>query len=463
LIRLKKDVKVHFIGIGGIGMSALAEILLSLGYQVSGSDLVSSHTTERLKSLGAQIFITHQQEHMTHDISVVVYTSAVNEQNPEMAEAKNRNIPLMKRAEMLAEIMRLKCGLAVAGTHGKTTTSSCLATILEEAGYDPTYIIGGIVRNLGRHAKVGEGDFLIAETDESDGSFLLLNPVMSVITNIDRDHMDYYETDEKLISAFEQFANKIPFFGICALNAHDEQLMKIQKRMRRPSVNFGIEGEQSFGHLDYAARNIVYSEHQTKFSLVHQGTPVVEIAISILGRHNILNALGAICLAHNAGLQFSEIAKAIAKFEGVARRLQLIHKDQKLEIFDDYAHHPTAVSSTLKTLRQMRDHAHLVLIFEPHRYTRTQDCWSSFLHCFNYADEVFLMPIYPASEIPIEGITTERLVADINQIHPGLCTYLETTDELKKILRKTYKDHTIIAALGAGSISRKVRDILNPV
>ncbi|MEI8347868.1 MAG: Mur ligase domain-containing protein [Pseudomonadota bacterium] len=238
MIRLKKDVKLHFIGIGGIGMSALAEILLSLGFQVSGSDLSRSPTTERLQSLGAQIFIGHQYQNISGDISAVVYTSAVNQENPEILAAKEKNIPIMRRAEMLAEIMRLKCGLAVAGTHGKTTTTSCLATILQEAGLAPTYIIGGIVRNLGKHAQVGEGDFLVAETDESDGSFLLLNPVMAVITNIDRDHMDYYQTEENLLKAFEEFANRVPFYGVCALNAHDENLMKIQKRMKKPGRNF---------------------------------------------------------------------------------------------------------------------------------------------------------------------------------------------------------------------------------
>lgn len=316
-------VRVHFIGIGGIGMSGIAEILLTLGYEVSGSDCSDSSTTHKLQSLGAKIFIGHTGTNVD-DATVVIYSSAIKHSNPEIVSAKENNIPLMRRAEMLAELMRLKKGIAIAGTHGKTTTTSLLATILQESQYDPTYIIGGIVDNLNGHAKVGKGEFLIAEADESDGSFLMLNPIMSVITNIDNDHLDHYGSEEELHGAFVEFANRVPFYGLCSLNFHDEKTKKLIKKMRKPWVTFGISDIEE--GADFEAKNIRYKGTTVRFDIYHKGEFGSEIVLAIPGEHNVLNALGAISIAYNMGLTFDEISTSIAKFNGVGRRFKLCLK-----------------------------------------------------------------------------------------------------------------------------------------
>lgn len=456
MFTFKKDVKIHFIGIGGIGMSGIAEVLISLGYHVSGSDVTRSANTEKLQSLGAQVYVGHRAENIT-DATVVVYSSAVTDHNPEMQEAKKRNIPIMRRAEMLAELMRLKQGLAIAGTHGKTTTTSMLATILDGAGLDPAYIIGGIVRNLGGHAKVGKGEYLVVESDESDGSFLLLNPVMACITNIDDDHMNFYHSEAELYEAFKTFANRVPFYGYCALNAHDKKLMQIKKEMNKPSLTFGVEDEE-IKDADFMARHIRYTLEGTFYELLYKGEKVADIRIASPGRHNVLNSLAAISIAASMGIPYDKIARSIQNFEGVGRRFQVLWDKNNLEVIDDYAHHPTAVGVTLKTLRELKPNHRIIAVFEPHRYTRTKDCWNSFFHCFNHADEVYLSPIYPASETPIEGISSDRLAADINRLHPKLIQTLGDISDLKNILNKKYDQKTVIITLGAGSIGKKIRE-----
>lgn len=444
-------VKIHFVGIGGIGMSGIAEVLLASGYQVSGSDVGDSPNVKKLKSLGAEIYIGHNEENL-NKVTVVVYSSAVNDTNPEVARAKREGIPVIRRAEMLAELMRLKYGLAVAGTHGKTTTTSFLATILQECDLDPTYIIGGIVKNLKGHAKVGKGDFLVAEADESDGSFLLLNPVMSVITNIDNDHMDHYGTEENLFKAFVEFANRIPFYGVVALNGHDEKLMQLKTEMKRPAVTFGIDIP-----ADFTARNVEYGHFETSFDLYYKGELTARFEINLPGRHNVLNCLGATVLAFQLGLKFKEIAAAAKKLEGVGRRFQLLFKENSFEVVDDYGHHPTEIASTLKIVKDTRPDYKKIVIFEPHRFTRTRDCWDQFLHCFNDADELYLLPIYAASEQPIDGITTDRLVEDINRLHPQFAKKIESIDNLGSVIESYKHDKTIVVTLGAGSIGKMAR------
>ena len=444
-------VKIHFVGIGGIGMSGIAEVLLSLGYKVSGSDISESANLYKLKKLGAEIYIGHKAENI-NDVTVVVHTSAVNELNPEILKARADGIPIIRRAEMLAELMRLKYGLAVAGTHGKTTTTSFLATILSECNMDPTYIIGGVVKNLDGHAKVGKSDYLVAEADESDGSFLLLTPVMSVITNIDNDHMDHYTTEENLFKAFVEFANKIPFYGVVALNAHDEKLMKLKTEMKRPAVTFGVETP-----ADFSARNVEYGHFDTSFDVYHKNEFQERFKINLPGRHNILNALGAASLAFHMGLSFKDIAKAIAKLEGVGRRFQLLKKEGSFEVVDDYGHHPTEIASTLRIVKDTRADYKKIVIFEPHRFTRTRDCWDQFLHCFNEADELHLLPIYAASEQSIDGISTDRLIEDINRLHPNFAKKIESIDKLIEVIESYKADKTIVVTLGAGSIGKTVR------
>jgi UDP-N-acetylmuramate--alanine ligase len=444
-------VKIHFVGIGGIGMSGIAEVLLASGYKVSGSDVSESPNVKKLKKLGAEIYIGHKEENL-NNVTVIVYSSAVNDSNPEVARAKREGIPVIRRAEMLAELMRLKYGLAVAGTHGKTTTTSFLATILQECDLDPTYIIGGIVKNLDGHAKVGKGDFLVAEADESDGTFLLLTPVMSVITNIDNDHMDHYGTEENLFKSFVEFANKIPFYGVVALNAHDEKLMLLKAEMKRPAVSFGIDIP-----ADFSARNVQYGHFETSFDLYHKEEFQTKFEINLPGRHNVLNCLGATVLAFQLGLRFKNIAAAAKKLEGVGRRFQLLFKEEGFEVVDDYGHHPTEIASTLRIVKDTRADYKKIVIFEPHRFTRTRDCWDQFLHCFNDADELYLLPIYAASESPLDGITTDRLIEDINRLHPMFARKIASIEELGQVIESHKNNKTIVVTLGAGSIGKSAR------
>lgn len=455
MFNLNDAVKVHFIGIGGIGMSGIAEILLSLGYSVSGSDMSTSENTEKLKSLGAEIHIGHAKENLTN-VTVVVFSSAIKDSNPEMQRAHEENIPLMRRAEMLAELMRLKKGIAVAGTHGKTTTTSILATILEESRFEPTYVIGGIVENLKGHAKVGKGEFLVAEADESDGSFLLLNPIMSVITNIDFDHLDHYKTKENLIAAFEEFTNKVPFYGCCSLNAHDEILQSLIPKMKKPHLTYGILDEGIEANI--GARNIKMDPQGAEFSLIVDGRNLGIIKVQLPGRHNVLNALGAISMAYAMGVKEDLILSSIQKFKGVGRRLEKLFEKDSFELIDDYGHHPTEIQTTIKTLRDTRKDKEVIVFFEPHRYTRTRDCWNDFLHSFNHADKVFIAPIYPASESPISGITTERLIKDINGLHPGLCEKAISIDDIGNLIKPYIDKKATFICLGAGAISKKARE-----
>jgi UDP-N-acetylmuramate--alanine ligase len=451
---LNRKVKVHFIGIGGIGMSGLAEILIHLGHEVSGSDLNSNQTTKKLTNLGAEIFLGHSADNIK-DATIIVFSSAIKEDNPEIINAKSKNIPLMKRAEMLAEIMRLKKGIAIAGTHGKTTTTSLLSTILEESSYDPTYLIGGVVSNLKGHAKVGNGEWIVAEVDESDGTFLLFDPIMSVITNIDLDHMDFYHSEENLINSFKKFANRIPFYGVCAINGEDERLCSILSEMKRPYLTFGFSE-----NFDFCASNIIYKHGKAMFDLLLRGKKVACIKLNLPGDHNILNALGAISIAHSLEIGFDQISKSIQKFDGVGRRFQNIYANKEFQIIDDYAHHPTAIAATINAARKIAPEKELIVLFEPHRYSRTKDCWDRFLHCFNNGDKLFLLDVYPASEKPISGITSERLKEDINKLHPSFANTLKSDDDIIGLINQFKEQNTIILTLGAGTISSRMKEIV---
>ncbi|MBF0311873.1 MAG: UDP-N-acetylmuramate--L-alanine ligase [Oligoflexia bacterium] len=456
-----KLIKVHFIGIGGIGMSGIAEILLRLNYSVSGSDLSVNQNILKLRELGAEIKLGHAAENVDHP-TVVVYSSAVDlKNNPEVLEAKRKSIPLIKRAEMLSELMRLKYGIAIAGSHGKTTTTSFLATILFEAGMDATHIIGGIVENLGGHARVGQGDILVAEADESDGSFLLLGPIISVITNIDDDHLDFYKTKRNLVHSFLKFANRVPFYGHCILNIHDEEIKRIRNRIKRPWLTFGIEDQALKEIPNYQAKNVIYGDGHTEYDLYFEGKKATEIKIFTSGVHNVLNSLGAIAVAHQLGLEFLVIASSLVKFKGVGRRLELLFKTGPLEIIDDYGHHPTEIANAIQTVRKVKASAKIVVIFEPHRYTRTMLCWEKFLHCFNDADEVYVLPIYAASEKPLPGISSIKLVEDINKIHPQMAKYLPSFAEFPQVFSEhAILENTVFLSLGAGSIGKNMREFI---
>lgn len=446
-----KKTSVHFVGIGGIGMSGIAEVLKNLGYEVSGSDIAKGPNIERLIEIGCQIFIGHDQDNIEEQ-DVVVVSSAIDVENPEVSKAIELGIPIIKRAEMLSELMRQKLGIAIAGTHGKTTTTSILSTIMSYGEFDPTYIIGGIVKNLGGHAKIGQGQFLVAEADESDASFLLLAPVISVITNIDDDHMETYETSEKLDKAFERFANKVPFYGFNILNFNDERVRKLSREIKKPYISISTNNSNA----DYFATDISTSWSGSEFAVVHKNEKYSGFKLSVPGDHNIQNALCAVAVAHELEMDMGQIKEGLSYFQRVGRRFEQLFENESICILDDYAHHPTEVVATLKALKECTDKK-ITAFFEPHRFSRTRDCWQDFLHSFNYADEVKVLPIYPASEEPIEGITAQRLVSDINKLHPNFAS-TATYESMKEDLSA---QEGVVITLGAGSIGRKIRELVN--
>jgi UDP-N-acetylmuramate--alanine ligase len=447
---IKKDTVIHFIGIGGIGMSGIARVLINLGYQVTGSDINEGDNVKKLRDMGARIHIGHKAENVKA-ADIIVHTSAVNIKNPEMIQAKVDDKPIIKRAEMLAELMRLKYGVAVAGTHGKTTTTSIISNIFEQAGLDPTHIVGGIVKNINTHAKLGTGEVLIAEADESDASFLLLNPIMAIVTNIDWDHLDFYGSKENLLNSFVEFINKIPFYGRVALNFDDSNITNLIQEVKKPYVSFGIRNTEA----QYHARNLKHEIDGVSFEVFKRDEKLGDFKIHMWGTHNVLNSLGAIALAVEYGISVSDIQSGISSFAGVGRRLEKIENKYGLSIYDDYGHHPTEIFSTIKAVTEVTDH--VVVFFEPHRYTRTRDCWKEFLHCFNPAKKVFMLPIYPASEDQIPGISSNSLVEDINKIHPEKVELIEY-EKIDSTLNSLDKN-AIVLTLGAGPISRKIREI----
>lgn len=450
--------KIHFIGIGGIGMSGIAEVLLDLGHRVSGSDMVASPITQRLASKGAEIYHGHAASNL-NGVTLVVYSTAIDSGNPEIQRARAEKIPLVRRAEMLAELMRLKKGIAIAGSHGKTTTTSMVATIFHEAGLDPTHIIGGIVSNLGGNARKGSGEYLIAEADESDGSFLLLDPQLAVVTNIDNDHLDYHKTEENIRRSFIDFINRLPFYGRVALNAHDVGTRMILGEIKRPYVLFGIAKDRpDLQRLDYAASAISYLPGKTQFEVWSKGVLMGHITTRVSGAHNVLNALAAIAISHEAGLTLEQIAVGIERFVGVGRRLESLWKSGDFEIIDDYGHHPTEIKATLATIKEVFQKP-VCVVFEPHRYSRTEQLWEDFLTCFEGADEVFVGPIYAASEIAIPGITGEVLARELAQRN-GKTTYIDDLAKMKALIQERRAKKMIFLTLGAGSISKKAKGIV---
>lgn len=450
-----KTTRLHFIGIGGIGMSGISEVLLDLGYSISGSDLNSSAVTDNLKNKGAQIFIGHKATNV-EGASLIVYSSAIDPKNPEFARAQELKIPMIRRAEMLAELMRLKYGIAVAGSHGKTTTTSLIATIFQEAKLDATHIIGGIVSNLGGNARKGDGEFLIAEADESDGSFLLLNPIMAAITNIDDDHLDFYGTKAKVVEAFMEFVNKLPFYGRIALNANDASSLAIKGQVKRPMVWYGIEMNSEDVH--YEARNVKLSASGTAFDFYYQNELIGSMKTHMLGMHNVSNTLAAIAISHEAGIEWKLIQSGLLNFQGVGRRLEKLYHQNNFLVIDDYGHHPTEVKATISALKNV-DNRPLCVVFEPHRYSRTQNFWNEFQECFEGSDELYVLPIYAASEKPLEGITSEALVNEMKAKGKNVKS-LGSLKEMEPVLRDHQKSGQIFLTLGAGSISKTIREMV---
>jgi UDP-N-acetylmuramate--alanine ligase len=455
MLEWSKSTKLHFIGIGGIGMSGIAEVLLDLGCSVSGSDLSSSAVTENLKKKGACVFQGHSAENVEGS-TLVIYSSAIDKKNPEVARALELKIPMIRRAEMLAELMRLKKGIAVAGSHGKTTTTSLIATIFHEAKLDATHIIGGIVHNLGGNAKKGDGEFLIAEADESDGSFLQLSPVMAAVTNIDNDHLDHYGTEEKIVEAFVEFLNKLPFYGKAILNRDDKNSYQIKEKIKRPTLWFSKSVPKD--EADFVATDVKLSAAGAEFNLHCRGKLVQKFTTHMLGQHNISNALAAIATCFECGIDWTTIQSGLLKFQGVGRRLERLYSKDNFVIIDDYGHHPTEVRATISALKDV-DKRPLCIVFEPHRYTRTQNFWEEFQTCFDGADELFITPIYAASENPIPGITTEKLIEEMKK--KGKKVFLlQNLDSMKELINERKNKEMIFLTLGAGAISKKAQQLV---
>ncbi|RTZ90122.1 MAG: UDP-N-acetylmuramate--L-alanine ligase [Deltaproteobacteria bacterium] len=441
----KRFYKIHFVGIGGIGMSGIAELLHNQGYEVSGSDLKESDTTRRLAEMGCKIVYGHHPDHIK-DAHVVVMSSAVQPDNPEIIAARNRQIPVIPRAEMLAELMRMKQGVAVAGSHGKTTTTSLVATVLNQAGLDPTIVIGGKLNSIGSNAKLGEGEYIVAEADESDGSFLKLNPILAIITNIDPEHMEYFKTMDNLREAFITFANKVPFYGAAIVCLDHPEIQRILPQIQKRVVTYGVTAQANF-----QAVNIRQEEFETIFDLVIQQSPSGEIRVRMPGEHNALNALAAIATAWELGIDLETVKKALRAFEGIQRRFQLRHRIDDILIIDDYGHHPREIEATLRAAKggwQRR----VIAIFQPHRYTRVRDLADEFERCFYQADKLIVTDIYPAGEKPIEGVHARNLYEGIlNHGHRDV-TYIPDKSDIAPTLASIVQPGDMVITLGAGDV-----------
>jgi len=397
---------IHFVGIGGIGMSGIAEILVNLGYAVTGSDQRRSDTVERLEQMGAKVFIGHHASHV-EGAHVVVYSSAVSRDNVELQAARQHQIPAIPRAEMLAELMRLKYGIAVAGTHGKTTTTSMVGAVLAEGHYDPTIVVGGRVTNLGSNARLGQGDYLVAEADESDGSFLKLSPTIAVVTTVDAEHLDHYADLDAIVTAFLTFVNKVPFYGAAVVCLDDPNIQRMIPRIEKRVVTYGLEAG-----ADLMARRLSFAEMRSEFEAVHRGKSLGPVALQVPGRHNVLNALAAAAVGLDLEMPFDRIQTALAAFAGVQRRFQIRGEAQGVLVVDDYGHHPAEIRATLAAAKAGFDRR-VITVFQPHRYSRTQHLRNDFLTAFYQSDVLIVMDIYAAGEAPIEGVHARDLADGI--------------------------------------------------
>ena len=443
---------VHFIGVGGIGMSGLAEILRTLEFDVSGSDMKEGDTTHRLARLGVRIDVGHRSENV-RGADVVVYSSAIDPKNPEIVEAQRTGIPVIPRAEMLAELMRVKYGVAIAGSHGKTTTTSLVATILGAAGFDPTVVVGGRMHVWGTNAKLGAGDLLVAEADESDGSFLRLTPTIAAVTNIDPEHLDFYGTHEKVKEAFVQFVQKVPFYGLAVLCLDHPSVQELLPRIGRRHVTYGLSPQ-----ADYSARAVGFHKLRTSFVGYKGGRALGEFVVQMPGQHNVLNCLAAIAIADELEVPLDVIKDALATFRGVARRFTIVAEVNGVSLVDDYGHHPAEVIATLAAARKAFD-GRVIVAFQPHRHTRTHHLFDEFTRAFNQADRVVLLDIYAAGESPIAGVSSERLAAAIGEHGHHAVSYEPDRSKIARILAAEARPGDCVIALGAGDVNRLLKDV----
>ena len=442
----RKKYHIHFVGIGGIGMSGIAELLLNLGYRVSGSDLKSSDITARLQRLGGRIYGGHAPEQIK-GADVVVISSAVTAENPEVKAARQEAIPVIPRAEMLAELMRLKYSIAVAGAHGKTTTTSIVSAVLDGGGLDPTVVIGGKLKSIGTNARLGEGDFIVAEADESDGSFLKMSPAIAVVTNIDREHLDYYPDMATIQESFLQFINRIPFYGLAVLCLDNEPLQELIPRIEKRTVTYGMTSQ-----ADVRANHVEFEGMGSRFTLQYQEEQLGRIRLNLAGIHNVYNAMAAVAVGMELEIPFETIKTVLENLEGVQRRLEIKGEVEDITVVDDYGHHPTEIKATLQAARDAWPNRRIVVVFQPHRYSRTRALFDEFSRSFYQSDVLLVLPIYAAGEPRIEDVDSRSLCEAIRKhghkdvfYHPDFAAALEA-------LQQAVQAGDVVLTLGAGDI-----------
>ena len=450
----KKFQHIHFVGIGGVGMSGIAEVLLTLGYRVTGSDARRSETVERLERLGAKVYLGHEGTQV-EGAQVVVYSSAVARDNVEVQTARQRGVPVIGRAEMLAELMRLKYGIAIAGTHGKTTTTSMVAAVLGAGGFDPTVVVGGRVHGLGANARLGQGEFLVAEADESDGSFLKLSPTIAVVTTVDAEHLDHYADLDAIVAAFLTFVNKVPFYGSAVVCLDDLNVQRMIPRIDKRVVTYGLEAG-----ADLMARRLSFAEMRSVFEVVHRGKPLGPVTLQVPGRHNVLNALAAAAVGLDLEMPFDKIQAALASFAGVQRRFQIRGEAQGVLVVDDYGHHPAEIRATLAAAKAGFDRR-VITVFQPHRYSRTQHLRNDFLTAFYQSDVLIVMDIYAAGEAPIEGVHARDLADGIAAHGHREVLYLGgDRAAIVDYLCESTRAGDLVLTLGAGDVGQLGGELL---
>ena len=443
----RKVNRIHMVGIGGIGMSGIAELLLNLGYEISGSDVSSSGVVERLMQLGAKIIIGHRAENIGN-ADLIVVSSAIKPENEELLAAREKQIPIIQRAEMLAELMRLKYGIAVAGAHGKTTTTSMIAMMLADAGKDPTMVIGGRLIAIGTNAKLGQGDIIVVEADESDKSFLRLFPIFVVITNIDREHLDTYHSLEDISKTFLEFMNKVPFYGAIIACSDDQVVKELVSSIDKKVIRYGLDPA-----ADFVAVNISAHEFSSDYTLIYKGKDIGNVKLNVPGIHNIKNSLAAIAISHHLDIPFEQIITSLLNFQGVERRFQLKAKSNSVYLIDDYAHHPTEINAVLQAARSGWSKK-IITIFQPHRYTRTYHLMNEFCDVLSQSDSIVIADIYAASEKPIEGVSSSVLVDCIKKRGHTACYYVPKLEDIPALIKQLVCKDTMIITVGAGNISK---------
>ena len=453
---LKRKIRrVHFIAVGGIGMSGIAAVLLNQGFEVSGSDLRKGDTTRMLEGMGAKIYVGHDAQQV-HGADVVVYSSAIAVDNPEMQEARALGIPLIPRAEMLAELMRMKSGIAVAGSHGKTTATSMLSWVLTRAGFDPTFVVGGRISTLATNAQLGAGDYFVVEADESDGSFLKFSPVLSIVTNIDAEHLDYYHDIQNVKSAFLAFMNKVPFYGATIVCLDDENILSVLSKIKRPVITYGFNRQARF-----RADNLRFNGIQTTFECFEGDVSLGDVTINMPGRHNVQNALGVLAAASQLGASMAVVIEALGDFAGVHRRFEFKGEAAGIQIVDDYGHHPSEIRAALEAAQRSFPQNRIVAVCQPHRYTRLRDHLSEFATSFHNADMVIITDVYTANEKPIEDITAQRLFEMIRRHGHRDAQYIQDKTEIAGRLLGQLKSGDIVITFGAGDINRYGLELLD--